>query len=146
MTRFRSLSTLFALLLTNGCALVAGTSDYEPCGDGEGGCDDGSGAGASSSGSGPFQLSIRVSGNVEVYVDGDDGLDVDDDSSRSFTLPAGTHTLAAYCDQSGGEKGPPVNVHWGNAAHCEEPGESCSFSLQKNESFVVSPVDGNACP
>lgn len=146
MTTLRSLSTLLALLLMPGCALVAGTSDYEPCGEGEGGCDDGSGAGASGSGSGPFQLSIQVSGNVEVYVDGNDGLDVDDDEPRSFSLPAGSHTLAAYCDQSGGEKGPPVSVSWGNTEHCELASESCSFSLQKNESFVVSPVDAGACP
>lgn len=152
MTMLRSISTLLTLLATSGCALVAGTSDYEPCGEGEGGCGDGGGSSSnssnssSSSGGDCLDLSIEVSGNVEVFVDGDDGLDVDDDEPRMFCLPAGQHTIAAFCDQSGGEKGAPVAVIWGNAEHCNVPGESCTFTLQKDESFAISPVEPSDCP
>jgi hypothetical protein len=156
MTTLRSISTLLTLLATSGCALVAGTSDYEPCGEGEGGCGeggDGSGASTSSStsstsstGGGCLELSIDVTGNVEVFVDDDDSLDVDDEASRTFCLPAGEHTLTAYCDQSGGERGPAVEVNWGNSEHCAEAGLSCTFSLQKKEDFFVTLVDGADCP
>lgn len=157
MTMIRSISTVLTVLATTGCGLVAGTSDYEPCGEGEGGCGEG-GSGAStsstsssttstSSAGGCFDLSIEVTGNVEVFVDGNDNLDVDDeDGLVKFCLPPGEHTLTAFCDQSGGEKGPAVDVNWGNAEHCTEAGQSCTFSLQKDEEFIVSPVDGSDCP
>lgn len=143
-----------------GCLDVIGTSKYEPCADedDDGVCDDGAGGGSStSSGSTSnsgstssssssstttecFDVTVTVSGEVKVHLS---SIDVDFEAGFSGPVcaPAGSLTLSAECDASGGDD-PPVAVDWGNET-CDDDMVSCTIDLQKPETFTVTT---DACP
>lgn len=155
-----NLALVAAASFSVGCLNVIGTSEYKPCTDenGDDVCDDGSGGGSStssgstasgsSSGSSSssstatecFDVTATVTGNVKVKLSSIDA-DFEAGFSGPICAPAGSLTLSAECDASGGDD-PPIAVEWGNEA-CEDDTTSCTFDLEGPETFTISADD---CP
>ncbi|MBK8256989.1 MAG: hypothetical protein IPK82_30480 [Polyangiaceae bacterium] len=145
-------SGLATLLSVAACANVLGTSDYKPC-EVESCSEGGGGAGASSTGTSTtsstgtgtstepcFNVTVNVSGSVKVKLETTE-IDFEQGLPGPHCLPAGSTTFFAECD-SGGGSDPPVAVAWGNPL-CPDQTTSCTFDLQKDETFTVSSGD---CP
>lgn len=113
------------------CQNIAGTDnlflcDAETCPD-EGG---GSAAGGGSAcDTGELEVTVTIVGDIEVEVDSTQ--EVISSGTTSRCLPAGDVRLRASC--SGGSD---VDAAWGNSV-CPAVDDTCEFSLQKDESFVV---------
>lgn len=141
MTSTRTLFALTLLSLT-ACAQVAGTADFEPCeretcplggGGAGGGANTNTSTGTTSS-SGCFNVTVEVAGDVKIEAE-PQHVDFDNESSGPICLAAGTITMSAECDASGGND-PPVAVEWGNDL-CEDGQASCTFELSSAQVFTV---------
>lgn len=154
-----NLALVVVASLSVGCLDVIGTSKYEPCADedGDGVCDDGAGGGSSTSsgsnsgstssssgsstGTECFDVTVTVSGDVKVHLSSID-VDFEVDFAGPVCVPAGSLTLSAQCDPSGGGDEMSIAVDWGNPA-CDDDMVTCTIDLQKPETFTIT-ADG--CP
>ncbi|NUO49403.1 MAG: hypothetical protein HOV80_11160 [Polyangiaceae bacterium] len=159
----RLLVLLVVASVPAGCEAVLGTDDLfacedETCPEGGGGggnapstsTSTGTGTGSTSTavsgstgtGTACFNVTMNVSGNVEVKVEGPQDIDFNA-GSMTVCLFAGATPLHAEC-ADGENKGDPASVVWGNPS-CAD-GSICSLDLQKPETFTVSLVDAASCP
>lgn len=144
------LSLLISLALT-GCAVVAGTSDLEPCegeacglggAGGGGGATSGPGGGSNtttstSTGAACFDVTVVGQAGVRIRVDVPETDLVG--ASSVVCLPPGSIRLRAFCGTGGSDK---VTVSWGNPL-CADGFDECVFDLQAPQTFTIT---GAVCP